>query len=43
MLPQQLPVDFQLIAVQLDHRQTGYDGAPLVQWLEENDCALSRD
>jgi tRNA 2-thiocytidine biosynthesis protein TtcA len=33
-LVQTLPFDVRLVAVHLDQRQPGYDGAPLVRWLE---------
>lgn len=35
MLQHQLPINFQLTAVHVDQRQPGYDGTPLVQWLNE--------
>lgn len=35
-LARSLPFDLQLIAVHLDQRQPGYDGAPLVRWLEHS-------
>ncbi|MDX2013581.1 MAG: tRNA 2-thiocytidine(32) synthetase TtcA [Myxococcaceae bacterium] len=33
-LVRSLPFDVRLVAVHLDQRQPGYDGAPLVRWLE---------
>jgi tRNA 2-thiocytidine biosynthesis protein TtcA len=36
MLQEKLPVDFKLTAVHVDQHQPGYDGRPLVQWLEEH-------
>jgi tRNA 2-thiocytidine biosynthesis protein TtcA len=40
------PVKFELVAVHLDQRQPGYDGAPLREWLERSGVAyelLSED
>lgn len=34
-LVRSLPFEVRLIAVHLDQRQPGYDGAPLLQWLEQ--------
>jgi tRNA 2-thiocytidine biosynthesis protein TtcA len=31
----ELPFEFELVAVHLDQRQPGYDGAPLRRWLEQ--------
>jgi tRNA 2-thiocytidine biosynthesis protein TtcA len=36
-----LPFRVELIAVHLDQRQPGYDGAPLVQWLEQRGHAFA--
>jgi tRNA 2-thiocytidine biosynthesis protein TtcA len=33
---QRSPVPFELVAVHLDQKQPGYDGAPLAQWLAES-------
>lgn len=35
LLQQQLTINFQLTAIHVDQHQPGYDGAPLVNWLEE--------
>lgn len=35
-LAARLPFEVELIAVHLDQRQPGYDGRPLVRWLEES-------
>lgn len=35
-----LPTKFELVAVHLDQRQPGYDGAPLRQWLERSGFAF---
>ncbi|MCB9653275.1 MAG: tRNA 2-thiocytidine(32) synthetase TtcA [Deltaproteobacteria bacterium] len=34
-IKERLPFRIELIAVHLDQKQPGYDGAPLVQWLEQ--------
>jgi len=38
---QQLPIDFQLTTVHVDQNQPGYDGVPLVKWLQELKVPLS--
>lgn len=35
-----LPDKFELVAVHLDQRQPGYDGSPLVRWLERSGLAF---
>lgn len=36
LLQQRLPVDFRLTVVHVDQKQPGYDGKPLVDWLEND-------
>jgi tRNA 2-thiocytidine biosynthesis protein TtcA len=39
-LAARLPFDVELIAVHLDQRQPGYDGRPLLEWLERREYAF---
>ena len=34
-LRQTLPISFEIVAVHVDQKQPGYNGAPLVAWLQE--------
>jgi tRNA 2-thiocytidine biosynthesis protein TtcA len=38
-MQQRAPIDFELLAVHLDQGHPGYDGRPLVSWLEEQGVA----
>ena len=35
LLQNQLPISFELIAVHVDQKQPGYNGSPLVNWMDE--------